>query len=146
MSNIGFVHQLLDNTNWFYRTVLQQFEWYKKIQGTECIVTRIKESSSYKTVFGSIASSTLPDDSESDKFNYVILISMNDMKKLYQKTSDQLQFYDNKDTLKLGDILSFSRKDQEYKWKIVDVQTFSETADVLQMYTISGLVETNMIK
>ena len=113
------------------------------MQGTKCIVSRIVESSHYSNVFGSIANSTLPDDEESEKFNYVILISMNDMKRLFSKTADSLQFMDNEDKLKLGDILTFSRGKQEYKWKIVDIQTFSETNDVVRQYSISGLIETN---
>ena len=143
MSDLGFVQSLLDNTNKFYSTGLSQFSWWKKVQGTKCIVSRIVESSHYSNVFGSIANSTLPDDEESEKFNYVILISMNDMKRLFSKTADSLQFMDNEDKLKLGDILTFSRGKQEYKWKIVDIQTFSETNDVVRQYSISGLIETN---
>lgn len=143
MSKLGFVEQLLDNTNKIYQVGLQQFDWYKKVLGTKCQVARVKTHDKYRNVFGSIASSTLPDDNDADKFPYVILINMNDMKRLFQKSTDQMQFYDNKDVLQLGDILIFSRLHQEYKWKIVDITTFSETNDVLRQYTISGLAETN---
>jgi hypothetical protein len=143
MSNLGFIEQLLDNTNHFYKQALNQFDWYKKILGTKVQVTRVSKDSDYMSVYGSIANSTLPDDLESESFNYVVLISMNDMKRLYQKSTDPMQFYDNKDILKLGDILSFSRGKQTYKWKITEVMTFSETADVLHQYTITGLTEVN---
>jgi hypothetical protein len=142
----GFVNIMLDNTNKIYQVSLKQFDWWKKVQGTECQVVRIKENSSYKTVFGSIANSTLPDDEDAEKFPYVILINMNDMKRLFQKAVDPLQFYDNQQELKLGDILIFSRYDQEFKWKITEIQTFSETANVLNQYTITGLVEVNSLK
>lgn len=145
MSNGGFVNIILDNTDRIYRLSFNQFEWWKKVQGTKCQVTRIKENDSYKNVFGSIANSTLPDDEDSEKFPYIILISLNDMKKIFQKSIDQIQFYDNEDVLKLGDIISFSRLNQEYKWKVIDVQSFNETASVLHQYTISGLTETNAL-
>lgn len=146
MSNLGFVDIILDNTNRLYSVAFSQFSWYKKVQGTEVLVTRIKENTKLKTVFGSIATSTLADDSETTNFRYVILISMNDMKKLYQKSIDPIVFYDNEDRLQIGDLLIFSRGVQEYKWKITDVQTFSEAGGVLQQYTITGLTEVNTLK
>lgn len=146
MSDLGFVNSILDNTNRIHQVGLKQFSWWKKVQGTKCQVVRIKENTSYKNVFGSIANSTLPDDDDAEKFPYVVLISMNDMKKLFQKSIDPLQFYDNEGILQLGDILVFSRLSQEYKWKITDIQTFSETGNVLNYYTISGLAEVNSTK
>lgn len=146
MSDVGFVNIILDNTNHIHRIGLKQFSWWKKIQGTKCQVVRIKENTSYKNVFGSIANSTLPDDDDAEKFSYIILTSMNDMKKLFQKSIDPLQFYDNDSVLQLGDILVFSRLHQEYKWKVTEIQTFSETANVLNQYTITGLVEVNSTK
>lgn len=146
MSDLGFVNSILDNTNRIHQVGLKQFSWWKKVQGTKCQVVRIKENTSYKNVFGSIANSTLPDDDDAEKFPYVVLISMNDMKKLFQKSIDPLQFYDNEGILQLGDILVFSRLSQEYKWKVTDIQTFSETGNVLNYYTISGLAEVNSTK
>lgn len=145
MNNSGFVNIILDNTDRIYKLSFNQFRWWKKVQGTKCQVTRIKENDSYKNVFGSIANSTLPDDEDADKFPYIILISLNDMRKIFQKSTDSIQFYDNESILKLGDILTFSRLNQEYKWKIVDIQSFNETASVLNQYTISGLTETNSL-
>lgn len=146
MSDLGFVESLLDNTNRIYSLALHQFEWYKKVQGTKCQVVRIASQAKYRNVFGSIVSSTLPDDNEAEKFPYVVLISLNDMKKIYQKSTDPLQFYDNKNELKLGDIIVFSRRSQEYKYKITDLMTFSEAEGVLYQYTMQGLQETNKIK
>jgi hypothetical protein len=141
MSQLGFIEQLLDNTNYLYGTMLKQFAWYKKVMGTKVTVTRIKERNKYKTVFGSVASSTIPDDSDAEKFQYTVLISLNDMLRLYQETSNSMTFYDNEDKLELGDILSFSRKDMQYKFKITEIQTFSEADNVLRQYTIAGLAD-----
>lgn len=146
MSNLGFIESLLDNVNNIYSVGLNQLLWWKENLGTKCIVSRSTTRDKYRQVFGSIANSTLPDDVEADKFPYVFFINMNDMKKLYQKSTDQLQFYDNEDVLQLGDILIFSRLHQEYKWKVIDIQTFNETNLMLRQYTIAGLLEVNADK
>jgi hypothetical protein len=143
MSSNGFINKYLDNANTFYHIALQQFKFYKKLEGTKVVVSRISNSSKYKEVFGTTYSSTLMNDNEKSEFEYVIIINMNDMKKLYQKNIDQLQFMDNQDTIKLGDVLTYTRKTQEYKFKVTDVQTFSEAEGVLYQYTIAGMTETN---
>lgn len=137
----GFIKSILDGTNQFYSTALKQFEWYKKILGTKVIVSRLKTADKYKDVFGSTATSTLVDDTDLDKFPYVVLINMNDMLRLYQKSTNQLQFQDNLDVIKIGDVLTFSRNGQEYKWKVINVETFSEAERVLYQYTIQGMQE-----
>ena len=141
MNNEGFVGLLVSNPNISYQIMLQQFDWWKMAQGTKVQVSRILENTKYRHVYGSIANSTLPDDRDAERFPYVILISMNDMKKIFQKSADPLQFYDNKSELKIGDILIFSRNGQEYKWKITEVQSFGESEEVLNQYSISGLNE-----
>jgi len=141
MSNLGFVESLLDSTNQFYQVALQQFEWWKETQGTKVEVTRIKQNTSYRNVFGAIASSTLPDDSSAEHFEHVVLISMNNMMKIFQKSIENLTCYDNENKLKLGDILSFSRGKQVYKWKVIDIETFSEAEGVLYQYTLGGFTE-----
>lgn len=137
----GFVNSILDATNQFYSVALKQFDWYKKILGTKVQVLRLKNIDKYKDVFGSVASSTFVDDDNLIKIPYVVLINMNDMLKLYQKSINQLQFYDNKDFLKIGDLILFTRNNQEYKWKITNIETFSEAEGVLYSYSIQGLQE-----
>lgn len=143
MSQENFIKPLLDGANSFYRVGLKQFSWQKKLQGTKCLVSRLVTESKYKHVFGSTVSSTMIDDEERDEFPYVVLINMNDMLKIYQKSINQLDFYDNEDVLKLGDVIRFSREGQEFRFKVVDVQTFSEAERVLNRYTISGMTEVN---
>lgn len=145
MSKNGFVNQYLDNANQFYATSFKQFNFYKKLLGTKVIVTRIKQDSKYKQVFGSVYSSTMLDDEEREEFNYTILINLNDMKNLYQKMIDQVDFYDNEDKIKIGDILTFTRKKQEYKFKVIKQETFSEAGGVLNRYQLQGLIEVNSL-
>ena len=140
MSKDGFINRYLDNANKFYSTALKQF-----IEGCKVIVSRISKDSKYKSVFGSIYSSTMVDDDEREEFPYVVVFNMNDMKKIFQKSIEQMDFYDNEDVLKLGDVITYARKGQEYKFKIVDVQSFSEAEGVLNRYTVTGMIETNAL-
>jgi hypothetical protein len=145
MSDLGFVNKYLDNANLFYSIALKQFKVYKKLLGTKVVVTRILNDSKYKSVFGSTYHSTLRNDNEVKKFDATIIINMNDMKRIFQKTIDQLDFYDNERVMELGDIFIFSRKNQEYKFKVVNIESFSEASDVLWRYTATGLVEVNQL-
>lgn len=143
MSGSGFVKTLLDNTNFFYKTALTGLEWWRKINGIKCQVIRLKEDDDYKSVYGSIANSTLVDDENAERFDYVAIFGMNEMLRLYGKSIDPIQMFDNRNILKNGDILVFSRGDQEFKWKVTDILTFSEAEGVLYQYTINGLTEVN---
>ena len=143
MSGSGFVKTLLDNTNFFYKTALTGLEWWRKINGIKCQVIRLKEDDDYKSVYGCIANSTLVDDENAERFDYVAIFGMNEMLRLYGKSIDPIQMFDNRNILKHGDILVFSRGDQEFKWKVTDILTFSEAEGVLYQYTINGLTEVN---
>lgn len=146
MSAEGFIKDLLTGTNSFYKIGLTQLSWYKKTLGTKCIVSRIIKQSKYKDVFGSTVSSTINENTDVEEFPYVVLINLNDMMKLFQKSITQLDFYDNESILQLGDVLRFSSSGQEFRYKITDIQTFNETGKVLNRYSISGLVEVSSNK
>jgi len=141
VDNKGFINQLLDNSNDFYAKAFQQFNFYKKLLGTRVIVTRVKNESDYRDVFGYIYSSTLLDDSDKEEFEYMILINLNDMKSLFQKNIDQIEFFDNEFVIKVGDVITYTRRDQEFKFKVSKVETFSEAEGVLYRYTMMGMTE-----
>lgn len=106
VDNKGFINQLLDNSNDFYAKAFQQFNFYKKLLGTRVIVTRVKNESDYRDVFGIIYSSTLLDDSDKEEFEYMILINLNDMNSLFQKNIDQIEFFDNEFVIEVGDVIT----------------------------------------
>ena len=141
MKGNGFVNELLDNTNHFYSVSLNMMDWWRKIMGIKCQVVRLSDSDVYRKVYGSIATSTLVDDSNAERFNYIALFGMNEMLRLFSKSTEPIQMYDNRDIIKSGDLLVFSRGDQEYKWKVTETFTFSEVGGVLNQYTLSGLTE-----
>jgi hypothetical protein len=57
------------------------------------------------------------------------------------KSIDQIEFYDNNNVLKSGDVVTFSRRDQEFKFKITRAETFSEAEGVLYRYIMMGMTE-----
>lgn len=145
-SNLGFNESLLDKSSKFYSVSLQQFKVQKKLQGIRVKVSRVKETSKYKKVLGSVYNSTVPDDEELEEFDYTVLIQINDMKQLFQKINGTLTFLDNEYMIHKGDMLSYSRGDQKFEFKVTEVENFSDVKGVLYQYTLMGLKEYNNIK
>jgi hypothetical protein len=142
----GFIQPMIDMANEFISVGLQQFEWQKEIEGTKVMVSRVTSDSKHKRLYGTTTSSTLRADTKVEEFPYVVIINTQDMVKLYQKSITQLDFLDNKDILKLGDVISYSRNGQLFRYKIIDVQTFSEAGGLLNRYTLAGMAEVNSTK
>lgn len=138
----GFVDGVLDSANRFNSVALLQMKMSKKILGTKVIVKRVKKDSKYSKVFGSLYTSENLDDEQVDEFEYTVLINKNDMLKLYQRNIDQLEFSDNENFLQKGDVLCYRRNDIEFKFKITEVETFSDAGGILYKYTLSGIIET----
>jgi len=139
----GFMHPMIDMTLNFYKIGMKQMSWMKKIQGTKVIVTRLTQDSKYKRVHGSTVSSTLALDKDVQEFDYVIIINFNDMMKIFQKSINQFDFYDNENTLQLGDLVRFTDNGQLFRFKVIDIQSFSNKDTILNRYTLSGLAEVN---
>lgn len=137
----GFAAKYLDKANEFERVILKQIDFYKKLQGTKVIVTRYSDDNKYKSVYGSLFSSSLVGEQGQKSFEYVVLINMHDMKKLYQRTIDSIEFYDNKDIIQQGDVLTYARGGNQYQFKVTSVDTWSDDYLVLNKYTLSGLRE-----
>lgn len=145
-TNLGFNEALLDRSNKFYSVSLQQFKVQKKLQGIKVNVSRVKDTSKYKKVLGSLYNSSAPDDEEVENFEYTVLIQVNEMKKLFHKNDSTLDFMDNDYVIHKGDTLSYSRGDQKFEFKVTEVENFSDVTGVLYRYTIMGLKEYNNIK
>lgn len=141
MSQLGFIDKYLDNANKFYRLAMNQFDFYLKIMGTDVVIIRVKDDSAHKNVFGTVYSSNLNNDEDLIKLKYRILINMNDMRRIFSQSADNFEVYDNRDVMKMGDIIEFSRRDKTYQFKITEVQAFSEASDVLWRYTLVGQQE-----
>lgn len=146
MSSEGFIKPIITGTNHWYGVSMRQFAWAKKLQGTKVMVTRLKKNDQYTEVFGSIAMSTLNDDESREEFPYVVIINMEDMLKVFQKSINQLEIFDNVDRLELGDVLRFTAEGQQFQFQITDKQAFGHAGSTLYRFTLQGLVETNSHK
>lgn len=145
MSRIGFVDEYLDNANRFYSIAMNQFDFYLKLMGTDVTIVRVKDDSKDKELFGATFTSDMLGDGDVDRLKYRILINLNDMRKIYQQTADQFEVFDNRDVMKLGDLIIYQRREREYKFKVIDVQAFSEAKNVLYRYTLQGYQEVNSL-
>lgn len=143
MKSGGFVSDMHDASNHFHKIAFKQIKFNKKILGTKVLVTRTKQDSKYKKVYGALYNSGLKGNNNQESFEYVVLINMNDMHRLYQRTIDQLEFYDNEKVLDMGDTLTYYRSGRKYQFKITAVDTWSDDIDVLYKYTIAGMNEIN---
>jgi len=94
MSEYGYINKWFDKADKFYNISLKQFEFHKKILGTRVRVTRIKDTSKYKAVLGSVYTSNILNDADKVEFDYVVIINLNSMKQLFNRNIDSLEFYD----------------------------------------------------
>jgi hypothetical protein len=140
----GFVNQHLDNAKKFYSTGLKQFKFYKKLLGTKVVVSR-GNNSDWNYAFGSVFTDTSVNNENCIKFDYTVLINLNDMKDIYLKMVDPIDIYDNEDTLKKGDLLTFARGNQVYNFRVTKHETFSEAGNIINKYILGGIIETNDI-
>lgn len=117
-------------------------EWWKKVLGTEVVVDRVKEDSMYKTVYGVAYNDTIEGNTEVEHFHHTIVINMNTLLKVWNVTENDLQFYDIGEDLEMGDILTFSRNNLEYKWKITEIMQLTDVGGIVRQYTITPLSST----
>lgn len=141
----GFTEKVLDMTNKFYTTAMKMIGFQKKLQGITVDVERTSEESKYSKVFGGVYNSDNIADDEVNHFHYKILIQVNEMKRLYTKAIGQLDFYDNESVLRKGDTITYTRNNQKFKFKVSEVDNFSDTEGILYRYTLVGLIETKIL-
>jgi len=140
--NTGFTTAMIDRSHKFYKAALKQIKWMKKIQGVRVEVERIAKDSKYRTVLKGLYTSTNIGDDEIINFPYVALIQINDMKRLFLKQIDQLDFFDNEYILEKGDIISYCHGNTKFQFKISEVTNFSDVDGILYQYTLMGIKET----
>lgn len=136
----GFVGPITTGSEEFYRKSLKQFAWQKKLQGTKVVVQRIKKDSKYNDVLGINYSNNLQNSTEVETFNYVVVINAERMVKVYNENSETIDFMDDQNVLQLGDVLVFTRNSREFRFKITDMQTFTQVGGYLNQYTMTPYI------
>lgn len=142
MSKEDMTSKILDKANKLYSIGMKAIKLQMKLLGTDFVVLRPKDNSKWKNVFGGSysADSTLENDYE--QFTTRLIINLNDMRDVWNRSRDMVQSFTPDGSLKVGDELQFTRDKRTYRFKVVMKQSFSESADVLYIYTLSSIVET----
>lgn len=142
MSEENLSSKYLDVANKFYSVGMKNIKMYKKILGTNLVVTRTKYQSKYKQVFGGSYSSDDTLEAESNQFTVRLIINMNDMKDVWSRNRDSLEVYNDEDVLEVGDELQYTRENRTYRFKVVQKMSYSETASSVYVYVLSSIIET----
>jgi len=111
MSEFGYVARWFDLQNKFTNIAYKQFKFYKRVLGTRVRVSRVLDSSKYRTVFGPAFTSNNLNDPETVEFDYVVLLNHNMMVEPKNRNANEFEFYDD---LNSG-VINKSIRFKEYK-------------------------------
>lgn len=136
------VSKNLDKANELYKLGAKAIKFQMKMLGTDFVVLRPKDNSKWKNVFGGSYSSNSTLENDYDQFTTRLIINMNDMKDVWNRNRDMVESFSPDGDLKVGDELQYTRNKRTYRFKIVQKQAYSETADVLYHYVLSSIIET----
>lgn len=132
----------LDKANKFYEIGMKNLKFYLKFLGTKFIVSRPKDNSKWKNVFGGSYSSDSTLENDYEQFTTTLLINLNDLRDVWSRNKDTTEVYSDKGDLEVGDELQYTREKLTYRFKIIQKNSFSEAAKGLYVYVLSSIIET----
>lgn len=138
----SMVSKTLDKANELYSIGMKNIKLQLKLLGTDFVVLRPKDNSKWKNVFGGTYSSDSTLENDYEQFSTRLIINQNEFKDVWNRNRDILESYTPDGSLKVGDELQYTRNKRTFRFKISMKQAYSETADVLYMYTLSSIIET----
>ena len=116
-----------------------------KMMGTSFIVSRPKDNSKWKNVFGGSYSSDTTLENDYDQFTTKLVVNLNDMKDVWSRNRDIIETYSDNGDLEVGDELEYTRSGITFRFKIIQKQAYSEAATGLFTYMLSSIIETKEI-
>lgn len=132
----------LEMANKFYSIGMKNIKLQMKLLGTDFVVLRPKDTSKWKNVFGGTYSSDSTLENDYEQFTTRLIINQNEFRDVWNRNRDTLESYTPDGSLRVGDELQYTRNKRTYRFKISMKQGFSETSDVLYIYTLSSIIET----
>lgn len=132
----------LDKANKLYAIGMKQIKLQMAMLGTDFVVKRPKDNSKWKNVFGGSYSSDSTLENDYDIFTTRLIINQNEFRDVWNRNRDAIESYSPDGSLQVGDELQYTRNKRTYRFKISMKQGYSETADVLYVYTLSSIIET----
>lgn len=132
----------LDRANELYALGMKGLKLHMALMGTDFVVLRPKDNSKWKNVFGGTYSSQSTLENDYSEFSTRLIVNQNEMRDVWARNRDTLESYSPDGSLEVGDELQYTRNKRTYRFKIIMKQGYSETADVLFVYTLSSIIET----
>ena len=118
----GLVSDYLNRANNFLKVGMKNIKLLKKMIGTRVIVSRPKDNSKWKNVFGGSYSSDSTLETDYDQFQTILIINMNDMRDVWSRNRDIIETYSDEGNLEVGDEVQYSRNGITYRYKIIQKQ------------------------
>lgn len=118
MSEEGMSSKYLDKANKFYEIGMKNLKFYLKFLGTKFIVSRPKDNSKWKNVFGGSYSSDSTLENDYEQFTTTLLINLNDLRDVWSRNKDTTEVYSDKGDLEVGDELQYTREKLTYRFRI----------------------------
>ena len=138
----GMVNGLLDKSSKFYAIGMKNIKFLMNLLGTTFVVSRPKENSKWKNVFGGSFSSDNTLENDYEQFTTKLIINLNEMKDVWNRNQGQIETYTPDGNLEVGDELQYTRNKRTYRFKVIAKQSYSEDANVLYAYVLSTIAET----
>lgn len=142
MSEENMSARYLDKANKFLEIGMRNIKLQLKFLGTKFVVSRPKENSKWKNVFGGSYSSDSTLENDYEQFTTKLLINLNDLRDVWSRNRDTVEVYSDKNDLEVGDELQYTRDKITYRFKIVQKNAFSEAAKGIYVYVLSSIIET----
>lgn len=119
MSEEDMSARYLDKANKFLEIGMRNIKLQLKFLGTKFVVSRPKENSKWKNVFGGSYSSDSTLENDYEQFTTKLLINLNDLRDVWSRNRDTVEVYSDKNDLEVGDELQYTRDKITYRFKIV---------------------------
>ena len=132
----------LERANKLYSIGMKQIKMQLKLAGTDFVVLRPKNNSKWKQVFGGTYSSSSTLENDYEEFSTRLIVNLNEFRDVWNRNRDIIESYSPDGSLEVGDELQYTRDKRTYRFKISMKQAYSETAEVLFIYTLSSIIET----
>ncbi len=142
MSEESMAAKSLEKANKLYSIGMKNIKVQMALIGTDFVVLRPKDNSKWKNVFGGTYSSDSTLENDYEQFTTKLIINQNEMRDVWNRNRDTLESYTPDGSLKVGDELQYTRNKRTYRFKVILKQSYSESADVLYVYTLSSIIET----
>ena len=131
-----------DKANKLYSIGMKAIKLQLKLIGTDFVVLRPKDNSKWKNVFGGSYSSDSTLENDYEQSTTRLIINVSDMRDVWNRNRDTIESYTPDGSLRAGDEVQYTRDGRTFRFKIIMKQGFSETSDVLYVYTLSSIIET----